>query len=183
MPKNLRLVSIHDVLTAREARSDPTGSRARIRGEPVPEPEPLHGWALSGTPSLEGQSRMLKADQNLPCFLATGPFVARRARDCCTRQRPRQRRPLLGMRCAGLARRISLAARIIIQSVCAVLAGHGDERAKVTLVWHARTAASGESWTCRSRSSASQCLSSGRSPVGGARSTIRQCAQLHSLFL
>jgi hypothetical protein len=36
-------VSIHDVLTSREARSDPTASRARIRGEP-----PLHGWALSG---------------------------------------------------------------------------------------------------------------------------------------
>jgi hypothetical protein len=36
----------------------------------------------------------------------------------------------------------------IIQSVCAVLAGHGDERAKVTLAWHARTAASGESWMC-----------------------------------
>jgi hypothetical protein len=38
VPKNLRLVSIHDVLTRREARSDPTGSRARIKGEPIPEP-------------------------------------------------------------------------------------------------------------------------------------------------
>jgi hypothetical protein len=66
VPKNLRLVSIHDVLTAREARSDPTGSRARIRGEPLPEPAsrshakqepepPLHGRALSGTPAPEAQ--------------------------------------------------------------------------------------------------------------------------------
>jgi hypothetical protein len=46
VPKNLRLVSIHDVLTSRDARSDPTGSRARIKGEPAPEP--LHGAAVSG---------------------------------------------------------------------------------------------------------------------------------------
>lgn len=58
MPKNLKLVSIHDLLTPREARSDPTGSRARIKGEPIPEEEgirntraPLHSWALSGAPA------------------------------------------------------------------------------------------------------------------------------------
>jgi hypothetical protein len=67
VPKNLRLVSIHDVLTSREARSDPTGSRARIKGEPPPEPAsrshakqepepPLHGRALSGAPALEANS-------------------------------------------------------------------------------------------------------------------------------
>jgi hypothetical protein len=30
VPKNLRLVSIHDVLTSREARSDPTVSRDHL---------------------------------------------------------------------------------------------------------------------------------------------------------
>jgi hypothetical protein len=67
MLKNVRLVSIHDVLTNREARSDPTGSRARIRGEPLPEPAsrshakqepepPLHGRALSGVPVPEARA-------------------------------------------------------------------------------------------------------------------------------
>jgi hypothetical protein len=57
VPKNLKLVSIHDVLTSREARSDPTGSRARIRGEPRPEPEPpLHGRALSGVAAPEAKT-------------------------------------------------------------------------------------------------------------------------------
>lgn len=53
MPKNLKLVSIHDVLTSRQARSDPTGSRARVKGEPIPETEatPIHSWALSGAPA------------------------------------------------------------------------------------------------------------------------------------
>jgi len=59
VPKNLRLVSIHDVLTSREARSDPTGSRARIKGERAPEAAPktlLHGWTLSGTPATEAKT-------------------------------------------------------------------------------------------------------------------------------
>jgi hypothetical protein len=54
--KNLRLASIHDVLTSREARSDPTGSRARIRGEPLPEPASLHGRTLSGAPAPKAKS-------------------------------------------------------------------------------------------------------------------------------
>jgi hypothetical protein len=55
--KNVRLVSIHDVLTSREARSDPTGSRAQIRGEPLPEPEPpLHERTLSGAPAPKAKS-------------------------------------------------------------------------------------------------------------------------------
>jgi hypothetical protein len=68
VPKNVRLVSIHDVLTSREARSDPTASRAQIKGEPLPEPlsgshakqeqtentkSPLHSWELSGSPAPE----------------------------------------------------------------------------------------------------------------------------------
>jgi hypothetical protein len=57
VPKNLRLVSIHDVLTSREALSDPTGSRAHIKGEPIAEQElPLHGRALSGVAAPEATS-------------------------------------------------------------------------------------------------------------------------------
>lgn len=39
MPKNLKLVSIHDVLTSREVRSDPTVSRDHVSADGGSEPE------------------------------------------------------------------------------------------------------------------------------------------------